>query len=52
MIGDLYRTRRLTRTADKPGPFTMSRHNAQDGYSIRATASVTESTAAESASCL
>jgi hypothetical protein len=50
-MADSYRTRRLTRTAGKPGLFAVSRHDAQDGYSIGAHASVTESTAARSASC-
>ncbi len=36
MMAGLYSTRRLTRTAGKPGPFTVSRHDAQDGYSIHA----------------
>ncbi len=49
MMADLYSTRRLTRTADEPGLFAVSRHDPQDGYSIRAHAAVTESTAAGSA---
>lgn len=50
-MADLCSTRRLTRTACKPGPFTVSRHDGKDGYSSRATASVTVSFAAESARC-
>ena len=51
MMADLCSTGRLTRTAGKPSPFTVSRHDAQDGYSIRSHASVTESAAARSACC-
>lgn len=32
----LYSIRRPTRTVDKPGLIAVIRHDAQDGYSIRA----------------
>ena len=50
-MADLCSTRRLPRTAGKPGLFAVIRPDAQDGYSVRAHASVTQSTAARSASC-